>query len=67
MPFYVHIFTNIREGYGEYFYNDANEIYFGNWHNDVQEGDGKYYYGNGDVYEGKFADGKSHGFGMYVE
>ena len=34
--------------------------------NDLKEGQGKYTYGNGDVYKGQWKAGKRHGKGAYT-
>jgi hypothetical protein len=60
-----------RHGYGEteYLKEDSGgtyeEFYKGNWDNDTISGDGKYTFGNGDVYEGQWLNNKFHGFGYY--
>jgi hypothetical protein len=37
----------------------------GNWQEDKMDGEGTYYYANGDIYAGSFSEGKKHGQGMY--
>ena len=39
--------------------------YEGDYENDVKNGQGKYFYPNGDVYEGGWKDGLKHGVGVY--
>eukprot|EP01034_Spumella_vulgaris_P027262 gene27262-33956_t len=41
----------------------VNEIYEGNYLNDLRSGSGKYTFGNGEVYEGEWLNGMSHGTG----
>jgi hypothetical protein len=44
---------------------DDGAKYKGQWILGVEEGKGKYWYKNGDVYEGSFCDGRKHGKGYY--
>ena len=35
------------------------------WKNDLEEGNGRYIYKNGDIYDGNFKEGKKEGKGLY--
>jgi hypothetical protein len=55
----------LREGVGVYSYDNRNDVYFGEWKNDVFEGEGSYFYHSGDVYKGELHNGFKHGKGIY--
>ena len=55
-----------RFGEGRDFYKNGKLKYEGYFINDVYEGDGKYFYENGDVYIGQFKNGKANGDGCIV-
>lgn len=38
----------------------------GRWESDVPNGEGLYYYSNGDMYQGYFVKGQKHGAGTYL-
>lgn len=41
-------------------------IYAGDWAHNHRNGEGKYFYPNGDVYDGEWKNDKRHGVGTYV-
>eukprot|EP01119_Soliformovum_irregulare_P024948 TRINITY_DN9083_c0_g1_i1.p1 TRINITY_DN9083_c0_g1~~TRINITY_DN9083_c0_g1_i1.p1 ORF type:complete len:738 (-),score=215.19 TRINITY_DN9083_c0_g1_i1:14-1966(-) len=57
--------NKVRDGYGlmEYF---TGEKYEGFWKDDKWNGEGKYYWKNGDTYVGNFKDMKRSGFGKLM-
>ena len=55
--------NGMKEGEGK-FYLDNKLCFFGNWKDDLMEGEGKLYYQSGIVaYEGQFSKDSFHGFG----
>lgn len=50
------------EGVGLYKWADGNE-YYGEYQNNIKQGNGKFKWTNGKIYEGPFVNGKPHGFG----
>jgi hypothetical protein len=53
-------------GYGEYRWPEGGK-YIGEYDNNIKEGKGIFYWTNGRVYEGDFAKGKPHGFGIITQ
>lgn len=49
-----------------YSWTDSDDIYIGEWENDIINGKGIYVWGDGDVYAGSWKDGKKNGYGIYV-
>lgn len=41
-------------------------MYAGDWAHNNRNGEGKYFYPNGDVYDGEWKNDKRHGVGTYV-
>ena len=65
--YYGDFYNDMRNGYGEIYYNYNNEYYNGEWQNDKREGDGILFYNNENKkYEGKWKNDKYHDFGKYV-
>lgn len=53
--------NGIRCGRGIYFHKLGSNLYDGEFKDGLPNGQGKYIFGNGDTYSGKFKDGKFHG------
>ena len=56
-----------KNGEGIEYYENGNKKYEGNFLDDEYEGDGKFYYENGDIYIGKFEKGKKEGDGIILD
>lgn len=54
-----------KNGPGRYFYNATKDVYNGEWCDDNRHGKGTYDFGNGDAYEGSFANGQLDRPGSY--
>jgi len=50
--------NGLKSGYGKLSLKDRKLIYEGNWENDLMSGDGKYYFLNGDTFNGEFSEGE---------
>ena len=55
----------LREGIGIFHFDDTNNIYLGEWENDLFHGNGSYFYESGDIYRGELVKGQKHGKGVY--
>ena len=55
-----------KNGEGIEYYKNGKIKYEGNFVDDLYEGDGKYYYENGDIYIGQFKKGKRNGDGCMI-
>ena len=56
---------NVREGYGIQLWTDGNK-YDGYWKDDKAHGKGKFYYNNGDYFEGDWVQNVTTGYGVFV-
>ena len=56
-----------RNGKGIEFYENGEKKYEGNFQDDYYDGDGKFYYENGDFYIGQFKNGKKEGNGIIFD
>lgn len=61
-----HFFDGKKFRHGLGSLTHCGESYTGNWVRDIIEGQGKYTFGNGAVYEGKFKGGKYQGTGTFT-
>ena len=57
--------NNKREKYGKFFNDKGKLIYEGDYKNDLKNGEGIYYYNNGDKYEGEWVNGIREGKGIF--
>ena len=57
--------NNKREKYGKFFNDKGKLIYEGDYKNDLKNGEGIYYYNNGDKYEGEWINGIREGKGIF--
>ncbi len=55
-----------RHYFGRYTWKDNNEIYIGEWKDDLLHGFGEYFFNNGDIYIGEWNEDKRTGFGKYL-
>jgi len=53
----------LKCGKGTYLYKDCNSKYSGDWERNLRNGYGKFFFDNGDVFEGFWKDGREHGEG----
>jgi len=53
-------------GFGEMIYNSTGHRYVGHWANNKKEGDGTFWYTDGNIYTGAFKDDVKHGFGKLL-
>mmetsp|Transcript_4779 Transcript_4779/g.6669 ORF Transcript_4779/g.6669 Transcript_4779/m.6669 type:complete len:473 (+) Transcript_4779:100-1518(+) len=63
--FVGHLFNGKKQGFGTMTYF-TGERYEGYWKNDVWEGEGAYYWKNGDKYYGSFHQMKRNGYGKLL-
>ena len=49
-----------------YLLQETGAKYDGQYENDLKHGQGKYTYGNGDIYKGQWHEGKRQGKGVYI-
>ena len=59
--------NNLKDGEGKYVYYRAKkkEIYIGHWKNDLRDGKGVCTFGNGDIFDGLWINGKMAEHGKY--
>ena len=55
----------IRHGIGMFSFKQNDDVYCGEWENDIFHGSGTYYYSSGDKYEGEIFKGMKEGNGRY--
>lgn len=55
-----------REGKGLFRFEGTQDVYMGDWQNDVFHGKGTYFFSSGDKYEGELYAGMKHGIGNYL-
>ena len=55
-----------RQGIGSFKFEGTNDIYCGEWDNDLFHGNGTYYFASGDKYIGQLKEGRKEGSGKYL-